>query len=54
MIFPCHWCGWMPWNCTCPTNHSDAIGAVREVNRRHVEAVLRARMTDLDGKGWAA
>jgi hypothetical protein len=17
IVFPCGWCGWMPWNCTC-------------------------------------
>ena len=52
----CGRCGWMiPDDCTCRrTNRSDAIGAVRDVNRRHVEAVLRARMSDLVGKGWAA
>ena len=65
MIFPCPRCWLMPPNpdgsgawragcCPCHPTQTAAIGAVREANRRHVQAVLRARMSDLTSKGWAA
>jgi hypothetical protein len=48
-VFPCDWCGWMAWNCTCRRRY-DRVA----IRARHEASLLRAARSSTAGWRRAA